>query len=139
MKFIARRLADCPVFRIQPTDSNKFVLLVEPATHGARFCSVLEIFDVAGATPSNTHAAADEHFYVIAGQGVAMCGGVELALAPGDSFLVSAGVEHVVRNTGSTRLYCLTTMVPDENFAALIRAGVPDRLDAEDRAALGVA
>jgi hypothetical protein len=42
----------------------------------------------------------------------------------------------VVENTGRTRLYCLTTMVPNEGFAELIRAGVPDRLDAEDLAVL---
>ena len=39
-------------------------------------------------------------------------------------------------NTGGTRLYCLTTMVPDEDFAALITAGVPDVLDAADLAVL---
>ena len=42
-----------------------------------------------------------------------------------------------MRNTGPTRLYCLTTMVPDEDFAKLITSGVPDVLDAEDLAVLG--
>jgi hypothetical protein len=43
----------------------------------------------------------------------------------------------VVKNTGTTCLYCVTSMVPDEAFAALIRAGVPDRLDEQDLRALG--
>jgi hypothetical protein len=54
----------------------------------------------------------------------------------GDAFLGRAGTGHVVENTGATQRYCLTTMVPDEGFAELIRAGVPDALDAEDLAVL---
>ena len=46
--------------------------------------------------------------------------------------VAAAGAEHVVENTGATRLYCLTTMVPNEGFAELIRGGVVDRLDDED-------
>ena len=38
---------------------------------------------------------------------------------------------------GSLRLYCLTIMVPDEDFAKLITSGAPDALDAEDLAVLG--
>jgi hypothetical protein len=47
------------------------------------------------------------------------------------------GNVHAVKNTGTTRLYCLTTMLPNEGFAALICAGVPELIDAEDYAALG--
>jgi mannose-6-phosphate isomerase-like protein (cupin superfamily) len=133
MSVIAHRLDACPVYRIQPSDSNRFVLLVDPVRDGTAFVSVVEIFDVGGATPPNTHRSADEMFYVLAGTGVAECGGQRIDLAPGSALVVKAGAEHVVRNTGAGRLYCLTTMVPDEDFAALIRAGVPDALDAEDR------
>ncbi len=97
---------------------------------------VIEIFEVGGATPPNRHAIADELFYVLAGEGVAICDGARIAVRQGDSFLVRAGHEHVAMNTGTTRLYCLTTMVPDENFAALIRDGVPWQLDAADLAVL---
>jgi mannose-6-phosphate isomerase-like protein (cupin superfamily) len=138
MRALRLALADCPVYRIKASDSNRFVLLADPAAHGTRFVSVVEIFDVGGATPPNTHAAADEMFYVLAGRGEAWCDGQRVPLRAGDTLLVRAGAEHRVRNTGRTRLYCLTTMVPDEDFARLIRAGVPDALDAQDRRVLGL-
>jgi enamine deaminase RidA (YjgF/YER057c/UK114 family)/mannose-6-phosphate isomerase-like protein (cupin superfamily) len=124
------------VFRIKASDTNKFALVADPQAHGTSFVTVVEIFDVGGATPPNAHAAADELFYVLHGEGVAVCDGERLPIRRGDSFLVRAGAEHVVENTGATRLYCLTTMVPDEAFAGLIRNGVPDRLDADDLAVL---
>ena len=45
-------------------------------------------------------------------------------------------MEHVVENSGRDKLYCLTTMMPDEHFAALIRSGIPMTLDDEDRRVL---
>jgi mannose-6-phosphate isomerase-like protein (cupin superfamily) len=73
---------------------------------------------------------------VLHGESVALAGGERVAIRRGDAFLVRAGTEHVVEDTGATRLYCLTTMVPNEGFAELIRAGVRDILDAEDLAVL---
>ena len=132
----ATHLATAPVRRIQPTDSNKFVLLVDPLRDGVDFVQVLEIFDVGGRTPPNVHATADETFFVLHGQGEAHCDGRTVVLAPGAMLRVPAGVHHVLVNTGPGRLYCLTTMVPDEAFAALVRDGTPDRLDDEDLAVL---
>lgn len=133
----AQPLARCPVFRIAAGDSNRFVMLVDPHEVPAGYVSVVEIFDVGGRTPPNTHRHAWESFYVLHGEGVAVAGGQRLPLARGDSLQVPPGIEHVIENTGRSRLYCLTTMVPDEDFAALIRGGIPDRLDAEDLAVLG--
>ena len=133
---VARRLGDYPVYRIAPTDSNRFAIVSDPVSDGVRFITVIEIFDVGGATPPNTHRAADELFLVLHGEGRAHCDGREFAVRTGDSFLVRAGAEHVVVNTGTTRLYCLTTMVPDEDFAALNRRGNPEQLDDEDRRVL---
>lgn len=133
----AQRLLDAPVRRIQATDTNKFVVLVDPALHDVSFVQVLEIFDVGGQTPPNRHERADETFVVLYGQGEARCGDRTLRLEPGSSLLVRAGTPHVIVNTGQTRLYCLTTMVPDEGFADLIRLGSPDSLDADDLAVLG--
>ena len=131
------RLADSPVFRITAGDSNRFVMLVDPHEVPAGYVSVVEIFDVGGRTPPNTHRLAWESFYVLYGEGVAIAGGQRLPLARGDSLRVPPGIAHVIENTGRSRLYCLTTMVPDEDFAALIRGGLPERLDAEDLAVLG--
>lgn len=129
---VGMKPADYPVFRIKASDTNKFAILTDPHGEGTSFISVVEIFDVGGATPPNTHAAADELFYVLHGEGVAVCDGARIAIAKGDCFLVRAGAEHVVENTGASKLYCLTTMVPDEAFAALIRSGLRESLDTDD-------
>ncbi len=133
----ARRLGDHPVYRIKASDTNRFAILTDPLGDGVSFISVIEIFDVGGATPPNVHKRADELFFVLHGEGVALCDGAEVALRAGDSCLVRAGTGHVVRNTGDTRLYCISTMVPDEDFADLIRRGTQERLDAQDLRILG--
>jgi mannose-6-phosphate isomerase-like protein (cupin superfamily) len=50
----------------------------------------------------------------------------------GDSFLVRPGNDHIVENTGTEKLYCLTVMVPNEGFAELVRSGIPMALDSQD-------
>lgn len=136
MTAVARTPRDYEVFRIKASDTNKFALLADPLADATSFVAVVEIFDVGGRTPPNAHAAADELFHVLHGEGLALCDGRRMPIRKGDTFLVRAGAEHVVENTGATRLYCLTTMVPDEAFAALIRNGVRDRLDDADLAVL---
>lgn len=125
------------VFRIAAHETNRFVMLVDPMVENTGFIQVLEIFDVGGLTPPNQHRAAEEVFVVLHGQGEALLGDAELQLKPGSVLLLRPGHSHAVRNTGDTRLYCLTTMVPDENFAKLITSGIPDALDAEDLKVLG--
>lgn len=119
-------------FKITAEDSNYFAFTADPLNDATSFVQVIEIFEVGGKTPPNAHVAADEIFYVLHGEGVAICNGARIVVRKGDSFLVRPGHEHVVENTGNSRLYCLTTMVPDEAFAELIRNGVPWPLDDED-------
>ncbi len=123
-------------FRIAPQDSNYFACLFDPLADGARFTMVVEIFAPGAATPPNTHRQAQEVFFVLAGQGIARAHGRAVPIGPGDAMMVRPGTEHVVENPGPGKLYCLTTMVPDEEFAALIRNGTPVELDAEDLAVL---
>lgn len=123
-------------WKIQAADTNYFAFTVDSIEDKTSFVQVIEIFEIGGKTPPNAHVAADEHFYVLHGQGIALCNGARIAVKPGDSFLVRPGNEHVVENTGSTRLYCLTTMVPDEAFTQLIKDGIPWQLDATDLAVL---
>ena len=99
---------------------------------GFATCSSSRSSRPGGATPPNTHLDADEFFYVLHGEGVARCGAVETPIKTGDALLIKPGNEHVIRNTGSTKLYCLTVMTPDEGFAELIRGGEPVELDEED-------
>lgn len=133
---IARRAAELKAFRIAPGDSNYFACLFDPLADGTSFTLVVEIFAPGGATPPNTHSVAQECFFVLAGEGLAIADGQEIPLGPGDAFVLRPGVEHVVRNTGAGRLYCLTLMQPNEGFAELIRAGTPVELDAADLAVL---
>ena len=94
--------------------------------------TVVEIFEPGGRTPPNTHRAAWEQFVVLQGEGLATSGADRRTVRQGDVLVVPPGQEHTLENTGAGKLYCLTTMMPDEEFAALIRAGVPARLDAGD-------
>lgn len=135
---VLRHALSAPAFRIAPGDSNYFVLLFDPDGDAIEQVAVVEIFTVGGATPPNTHTRAHEMFYVLSGEGVARCDGASVPLSRGAAMLVRPGAEHVVENTGASKLYTLTIMAPNEGFAELIRAGQPVTLDAEDRAVLGL-
>lgn len=128
--------ADYAAYRISPGDSNRLVIVHDELGDGVPFITCVEIYDVGGRTPPNSHRQAWEQFFVLAGEGMAICGEHRLELRPGGCLLVPPGIEHVVENTGATRLYTLTTMVPDEDFGRLIRSGAPVELDEQDLAIL---
>ena len=107
-------------------------MLFDPEKDGVRNVFIVEIFRPGGATPPNTHVEADEFFFVLHGEGVAKCGSAETPIKAGDALLIRPGNEHVIRNTGTSKLYCLTVMTPNEGFAELIRSGEPVELDEED-------
>lgn len=127
-----RRARDCRVSRISPADTNKFVMAVDPVADRAPFLSVVEIFETGGRTPLHHHDHAHEMFYVLEGSGRARCGGVTYDLEKGDTLVLPPGMDHIVENTGTGRLYCLTVMVPNEGLAELIRAGATMALDDSD-------
>lgn len=129
-KTVVGHFEDCPVYKISPGDTNKFVLLCD--REQVPFVSVVEIFDVDGKTPPNEHAEAFEYFYVLAGEGKALVGETEVDIRAGSFFVVPPGNNHQVTNTGATRLYVLTTMIPDEKFSDLIKNGPSANLDEED-------
>jgi mannose-6-phosphate isomerase-like protein (cupin superfamily) len=133
---IGKRAKDLSAFRIAPTDTNYFACLLDPIGDGVTFTLVVEIFEPGGRTPPNTHAEAEECFFVLAGSGKAYADGEETAIGPGDCFVLRPGTEHVVVNDSSEKLYCLTLMTPNEGFAELIRNGTPVQLAPEDIAVL---
>ena len=133
---VARSVDAVEVRRIAPADTNYFALLFDPEGDGIEPVCVVEIFTRGGATPPNTHSHAHEFFYVLAGEGIARCGGVERRIAKGDALMLRPGTEHVIENVGEGKLYTLTFMTPNEGFAELIRAGERLELDDEDRAVL---
>ncbi|MGV0027587.1 cupin domain-containing protein [Phormidesmis priestleyi] len=127
---------DYQAYRISPNDTNRLAIVFDPviANFSMTFC--VEIFDVGGKTPPNRHQLAVEMFFVLKGEGIAVCDGKEVAIQAGDSLLVPPTGIHEVKNTGSDRLYALCIMIPNEDFAELIRSGIPVELDEEDMAVL---
>ncbi|KAF3888153.1 MULTISPECIES: cupin domain-containing protein [Nostocales] len=128
---------DYQAYRIAPNDSNRLAIVFDPASANTSLTCCVEIFDVGGKTPPNRHQMAVEMFFVLKGEGVAICDGKTVPIKAGDSLLVPPTGTHLIKNTGSSRLYTLTIMVPNEDFAELIRSGTPVALDEEDMSVLG--
>ncbi len=123
---------DYQAYRISPQDSNRLAIVFEPATADASLTICVEIFDEGGKTPPNRHQFAVEMFFILKGEGLATCDGKTVPIRAGQSLLVPPTGIHEIRNTGSGRLYALCIMVPNEDFAELIRSGTPVELDEED-------
>jgi mannose-6-phosphate isomerase-like protein (cupin superfamily) len=127
---------DYQAYRISPNDTNRLAIVFDPAMANFSMTFCVEIFDVGGKTPPNRHQLAVEMFFVLKGEGIAVCDGKEVPIRAGDSLLVPPTGIHEVKNTGNDRLYALCIMIPNEDFAELIRSGVPAELDEEDMAVL---
>ncbi|HIK55413.1 MAG TPA: cupin domain-containing protein [Synechococcales cyanobacterium M55_K2018_004] len=127
---------DYQAFRISPHDTNRLAIVFDPASANMSITYCVEIFDIGGKTPPNRHQLAVEMFFVLKGEGKATCDGKTVEIRAGDSILVPPTGTHVIENTGSGRLYALCIMVPNEDFAELIRSGTPVELDDEDMAVL---
>ena len=128
---------DYQVYRISPNDSNRLAIIFDSTNANTSLTCCIEIFDVGGQTPPNRHQWAVEMFFVLKGEGIAICDGKSATIKAGDSLLVPPTGTHLIKNTGSSRLYTLTVMVPNEDFSELIRSGIPTELDEEDMAVLG--
>lgn len=128
---------DYQAYRISPHDTNRLAIVFDPVIANMSLTYCVEIFDVGGKTPPNRHQIAVEMFFVLKGEGLATCDGKTVTIRAGDSILVPPTGVHVIENTGSSRLYALCIMVPNEDFAELIRSGIPVELDEEDLAVLG--
>ncbi|MBC5796113.1 cupin domain-containing protein [Sphaerospermopsis sp. LEGE 00249] len=128
---------DYQAYRINPRDTNRLAIIFDSTTANTSLTCCVEIFDIGGQTPPNRHQWAVEMFFILKGEGVAICDGKKVPVKAGDSLLVPPNGTHLIRNTGKNRLYTLTIMVPNEDFSELIRSGIPVELDAEDMAVLG--
>lgn len=129
---LVRTPKDYQAFRISPTDTNRIVVLFDPSVTDYSLTMCLEIFDPGGGTPYHRHHHADEIFFILKGEGMAICDGKTIPLHPGDSILVRPTGMHEIHNVGLGRLYTLCVMVPNDDFAELIQRGTPVDLDAED-------
>lgn len=127
---------DYQAYRISPHDSNRLAIIFDTASANTSLTCCVEIFDIGGKTPPNRHQWAVEMFFILKGEGRASCDGKTVSIQAGDSLLVPPTGTHLIENTGQTRLYTLCVMVPNEDFAELIRSGTPVQLDEEDLAVL---
>lgn len=125
--------AAAPCFRMSAGDTVKLAVVRAPDA-GWDATVVFEVWDPGGAQPPNSHAGSVETFWFLAGEGIASSDGVEVPVGPGTLLVLPPGSVHFIRNTGPGRLYAVTTMLPDAGFAALVAAGVPDRLGDADLA-----
>jgi mannose-6-phosphate isomerase-like protein (cupin superfamily) len=133
---VAKTPKDYQAFRISRNDTNRLAIVFDPNTANVSLTVCVEIFDVGGKTPPNRHQLAIELFFILKGEGRAICDGKVVSIQAGDSLLVPPTGMHVIENTGSGRLYALCVMVPNEDFVELIRSGIPVQLDEEDWAVL---
>ncbi|MBW4581544.1 MAG: cupin domain-containing protein [Tildeniella nuda ZEHNDER 1965/U140] len=133
---VVKSPTDYQAFRISAKDTNRLAIVFDPQIANMSLTLCVEIFDVGGKTPPNRHQLAVEMFFVLKGEGLATCDGKTVKVQAGDSILVPPTGIHGIENTGSGRLYALCFMVPNEDFAELIRSGIPAELDDEDMAVL---
>jgi quercetin dioxygenase-like cupin family protein len=66
----------------------------------------------------HAHAGQDKVYHVLAGAGVFLLEGRELAMAPGDLLVAPADVPHGISNTGTARLLVLAILAPAPGAAA---------------------
>lgn len=127
---------DYQVFRISPYDTNRLAIVFDSTIADDSLTVCVEIFDPNGKTPTHRHNFAVEMFFILKGEGIAVCDGKNIPLKAGDSLLVRPTGIHEIHNTGKERLYALCFMVPNEDFSELIRNGIPESFDEEDLAVL---
>lgn len=129
---VYRRPGSYQAYRISPNDRHRIAIVVDPAVASASLTVCVEIFEPGSKTPFHDHHRAVEMFFILKGRGQASCDGKIMELQAGDTILVPPTSIHEIRNTGPGRLYALCIMVPNEDFAELIRRGIPVELDDED-------
>jgi quercetin dioxygenase-like cupin family protein len=60
----------------------------------------------------HSHAGMDKVYHVLAGRGIFLLQGRELAMEPGVMLIAPQGVPHGIRNTSSDRLLVLAILAP---------------------------
>ncbi len=133
---VIKRPETLKAFRIAPDDTNYMACLFDPIDEKVGFTCIVEIYDVGGKTPPNAHSAAHEMFFILKGEGTAICDGNAAPVRAGDAVLLPPGSVHVIENTGPGKLYALCLMVPNEDFAEMIHKGTPVPMDPADIAVL---
>jgi mannose-6-phosphate isomerase-like protein (cupin superfamily) len=123
-------------YRISPGDTVKLALVRGPDEHYD--ASVfLEIWEPGGAQPPNGHPRSVETFFFLAGAGTAHCDDREVDVEAGQLLVLPERSLHRIVNTSATKLVAITTMTPDDGFAALVLAGEPTPITEDELALVG--
>ena len=131
-------VADAVARHISPGDTVKLAMLRAP--DDIHDVSVfLEIWEPGGTQPPNSHPGSVETFLFLRGSGTAYCDDARLEVKAGQLLVLPAQSLHRIESSPDTKLYAITTMAPDEGFAALVGRGQPTTLDEEERAVLAQA
>ncbi len=116
---------------ISPGDTVKLALIRRPdEIYPASV--FLEIWEIGGAQPLNSHSDSIETFWFLRGSGQATSDGKVFPVSAGCFLLLPAGSQHRIVNNSAAKLYAITTMHPDHGFAELVEAGTPAGYDDED-------
>jgi mannose-6-phosphate isomerase-like protein (cupin superfamily) len=119
---------------ISPQDTVRLAVLAGPDVSPVTV--MFESWDVGGAQPPNSHPNSTEIFVMLRGQGIADCDGNKVAVRAGDTLVLPPGSVHFITNTGTSRMYALTLMTPDDGFADVVLRGPLAHTDDEDRSVL---
>lgn len=127
---------DIHPFRISPGDTVRLAVLHHP-TSLYDVSVVLEVWDIGGSQPWNSHPCSVETFFFLHGSGTAYCDEQVTGVEAGQLLVLPARSKHRIVNDGSSRLFAITTMTPDDGFAALIERGEPAVFDPSELAVFG--
>lgn len=131
-------VADAHAHVISPGERVKLALLRGP--NEVQDSSVfLEIWQPGASQPPNSHPRSVETFLFLKGRGVAYCDDVRLEVRAGQLLVLPARSLHRIESAPDSKLYAITTMTPDDGFAALVTNGPEVDLDDGERSVLAQA
>jgi len=90
--------------------TNRLLLVFDSAT--VPFLFALEVFEKDHVTPIHSHPTGHELFYILQGEGEAICDGHSWPVRAGDTAVFPVNSMHGLNNTGGTKMCALELMVP---------------------------
>ncbi|GAB4820714.1 hypothetical protein N2152v2_007760 [Parachlorella kessleri] len=138
---LQKALRQLHVFQL-PNQSNRLALAFDPVTTPqAPLVFGVEVFERGHRTQPHLHPLGFELFFIISGEGEAFTDTERMPVGPGDLVVFSPGVVHGIdvsptspprptaaghtddRSSSSGRMYCLELMLPNDQFAEVVRSG----------------
>ncbi|HEY9603155.1 MAG TPA: aldehyde dehydrogenase family protein [Allocoleopsis sp.] len=101
---VFRSPSDYQAYRISQDSTNRLAIVFDPMNTRMSLTYCVEFFDVGGKTPPNRHQMAVEMFFVLKGEGIAMCDGKAVDIRAGDSILVPPTGIHAIDGTMAVRV-----------------------------------